>query len=287
MADEQTLEVLKQGSEKWNQWRKENPEREIDLTVAQLPEMSLAFYDLSKANLSGLNLMNGSLYKANLKGALLQEGYFNKTELRGVDLRYAIMNDETDLSGVRIDNTTKLGDVRGGGVDVTVVDWESVTKVGEDGTFPPELAMRANRQLANLLNLQGLNEYADRFSYRAQVCRRQYLWKKRKIGATSWSVFLDILAGYGFRPQRIFLVYLAINALFGALYYLISSDGGGGLTPLSAFVFSITSFHGRGFFPSSISINDPITDVAALQAFCGLIIEASFVATFTDRYFGK
>jgi hypothetical protein len=132
-----------------------------------------------------------------------------------------------------------------------------------------------------------MNEYADRFSYRAQVCRKKYLWSRRRIGAASWSTFLDILAGYGYRPQRIFLVYLLINLLFGALYYLFSNDYGLNLTPLSAFVFSVTSFHGRGFFPATISINSPVTDIAAVEAFFGLVIEASFVATFTDRYFGK
>ncbi len=46
MADEQQLAVLRQGSDVWNAWRKQNPELRADL----------AWTNLSGANLSGANL---------------------------------------------------------------------------------------------------------------------------------------------------------------------------------------------------------------------------------------
>jgi len=49
----------------------------------------------------------------------------------------------------------------------------------------------------------------------------------------------------------------------------------------------MTSFHGRGFFPGGITVDDPITALAALEAFVGLVIEISFIATFTQRFLGK
>jgi len=58
-------------------------------------------------------------------------------------------------------------------------------------------------------------------------------------------------------------------------------------SPLGALVFSVTSFHGRGFFPGGIKLDDPITVLAALEAVVGLTIEISFIATFTQRFFGK
>lgn len=49
----------------------------------------------------------------------------------------------------------------------------------------------------------------------------------------------------------------------------------------------MTSFHGRGFFPGGIALDDPITVLAAFEAFVGLVIEVSFIATFTQRFFAR
>jgi hypothetical protein len=55
-------------------------------------------------------------------------------------------------------------------------------------------------------------------------------------------------------------------------------------------VFSLTSFHGRGFFPGlgvSASLHSPLVVLAAVEAVVGLLIEISFIATFTQRFFGR
>jgi len=54
----------------------------------------------------------------------------------------------------------------------------------------------------------------------------------------------------------------------------------------------MTSFHGRGFFPGGISLDDPLTVLAALEAFVGLHYFPSrrcvtFIATLTQRLLGK
>jgi hypothetical protein len=49
----------------------------------------------------------------------------------------------------------------------------------------------------------------------------------------------------------------------------------------------MTSFHGRGFFPGGIGLDDPLTVLAAIEAFVGLLIEVTFIATLTQRLFGK
>jgi len=58
-------------------------------------------------------------------------------------------------------------------------------------------------------------------------------------------------------------------------------------SPDGALVFSLTSFHGRGFFPGGLRLEDVITKLAAFEAAIGLLIEVSFIATFTQRFFGK
>jgi len=47
------------------------------------------------------------------------------------------------------------------------------------------------------------------------------------------------------------------------------------------------SFHGLGFFPGGIALDDPLTILAACEAFVGLLIEATCIATHTQRLFGK
>lgn len=63
MADEEQVYRLKQRVAWWNEWRKKNPGREIDLSGA----------NLEKANLFGADLKGASLFGVNFFGANLRE----------------------------------------------------------------------------------------------------------------------------------------------------------------------------------------------------------------------
>jgi uncharacterized protein YjbI with pentapeptide repeats len=56
MADQQQLEIIRQGAEVWNEWRKKNPELILNLGRANLSGAYLSESNLSGANLSGANL---------------------------------------------------------------------------------------------------------------------------------------------------------------------------------------------------------------------------------------
>ncbi len=148
-------------------------------------------------------------------------------------------------------------------------------------------AVRANRQLATALRQQGLNEDADRFAYKAQKLQRQVLRRQQRYGAAFGSWLLDVIAGYGYKPMRTLAVYLLSITIFAIAYFILGQTVGPHLSPLGAFVFSMTSFHGRGFFPGGIVLDDPITVLAAFEAFVGLVVEVSFIATFTQRFFAR
>jgi uncharacterized protein YjbI with pentapeptide repeats len=106
------------------------------------------------------------------------------------------------------------------------------------------------------------------------VCYGQYFF----------SLFLDLLSGYGYKPVRTLFWYLTVVFGFATAY---STFGHLSILP-DGFVFSLTSFHGRGFFPGpNITLSDPRVVLAAFEAVIGLVIEISFIATFTQRYFGK
>jgi hypothetical protein len=51
-------------------------------------------------------------------------------------------------------------------------------------------AVLANRQIATVLRSQGLNEHADRFAYRAQLCQRRLLRLQRHWLRYLGSLFL-------------------------------------------------------------------------------------------------
>lgn len=115
-------------------------------------------------------------------------------------------------------------------------------------------------------------------------------------GQYLFSLFLDMIAGYGHRPRRSILAYLLVIIIFASFYYVFGQQTHVSLTPLAALVLSITSFHGRGFFPGigtisnpngSVPLDNPLVVLAAIEAVIGLIIEISFIATFTQRYLGK
>jgi hypothetical protein len=54
---------------------------------------------------------------------------------------------------------------------------------------------------------------------------------------------------------------------------------------MGAVVLSITSFHGRGFFPgSSEALTSPIVAMATVEALIGLFIELVFIAAFSRRF---
>ena len=136
-----------------------------------------------------------------------------------------------------------------------------------------------------MLQAQGLHEEAARFTYRAQRLQRVVLLRQRKGGKYLFSGFLDLLSGYGFLPERSLFWYVLVIVGFAFLYHTL---GNLSLFPPDAFVYSLTSFHGRGFFPglqNKPSLHSPLVMLAAVEAVVGLFIEISFIATFTQRFF--
>jgi len=231
-------------------------------------------------------------------------------QLAGADLSGAFMNTGTDLDETILGDATscaQIANLHWGEVNLTVLPWRQVrlTRLGDEWRARTALtpagkpkdratrltefenAVRANRQLAVILCAQGMNEQADAFAYRAHLCEREVLRREGNAGGYLGSLFLDLLAGYGYRPVRSFIAYLIIIFGFMGLYLLNAQFVAPHLTWDEALVLSVSSFHGRGFFATTISLGDTYARLAAGEAVLGLIIEISFIATFTQRFFGK
>lgn len=281
---------------------------------AHLENANLVRAHLERADLSGAHLENAFLIDAHLQGASLISTHLEiaslmEAHLEGASLNYSFLDAETDLNSITLFNQEMggviLADVRWGDVNVAVADWSVLSILGDervarqlkdnDGTPESKAllleflkrATRAYRLLAVVLRNQGLSEDAARFAYRAQLMQRRVYWYQRKNWQYLFSFFIDLFAGYGYRPWRSFLAYLLVITAFTIAYFTIGRMIGPALSPLSSFVFSLTSFHGRSFFPGGITLDDPLTVLAAIEAFVGLLIDVAFIATLTRRLFGQ
>jgi uncharacterized protein YjbI with pentapeptide repeats len=350
MANQEHLDLLlkssraNNGMQEWNQWRADhsdiNPDLseayleeialndaylfKVNLTKTNLSEASLTGAILNYANLSGANLFNANLTKAsismanlsgaNLLGADLSNANLWRSTLNGANFINVTFSPATELREIKLSSQTQLGDIHWNGVDLTTVDWEPLTHLGDDISkyLSASDRTRANRQLATQLRQQSINDHADRFAYHAQIWQRRTLRQKKTKRFRNFinyfgSLFLDLLAGYGYRPVRTLIAYLLVIGGFLLLYTQfgvvdatyptigMTSSGspivgyvpGHTLNFQEAFIFSLTSFHGRGFFPGGLGLDSPITMIAAIEAVIGLVIEVSFIATFTQRFFGR
>ncbi len=296
------------------------------LEGAELSSAALAGAELFAAHLEGARLTEARLCGTRRDAAPLARlralDPATAETLPGADLAGIFFDSTTALDEAALGDeqhgAVSVADARWGGANLAVVDWTPLRALGDERSAREPLdangkrkdaeaslaefrtAVRASRQLAVALRDQGLNEQADLFAYRAQVLQRAVLrreafrkplpgerhaWRKRMLRAGQYvfSLFLDALAGYGYRPGRSLAAYIASLVVFALVYHLIQP----GLSWVGAVALSINSFHGRGFFPGTTAPADPVTLLAAVEAIVGLVIEISFIATFTQRFFGR
>jgi uncharacterized protein YjbI with pentapeptide repeats len=294
---------------------------EANLFRAYLKDAYLRLAHLEKAKLRGTRMEGAYLPEAHLQGADLRNAFFDSAtnleritlneEKHGCALLADVQWGSVNLSVVNWLQLKILGDeykARQRERSIPVRTTNEKGKLLEDY----HEAVRAYRQLANAMRAQGMNEEAVPFFYRAQKLQRKVLWRQvvwgkaeadslqagrhkglwervrelrwraQKFGAYIFSWFLDVLAGYGYRPGRSLFIYLLMITCFATCYLAL-----GHLSPRESLIFSVTAFHGRGFFPGPFALSNPVTALAALEAVVGLFIEISFIATFTQRFFGR
>lgn len=287
--------------------------RELGWLEATEEQRNVAAVHLEEATLKGAQLQG-----ADLAGAQLQETNLWEAQLQGADLRRAELDhvtlDRVTFSDQRY-GSAFFADINWGEVNLTVVDWRHVTRLGDEqlarrsktdeGTVKDrgtrlgeyEMAVRANRQLALALLAQGMNEDGTRFAYHAQCLhQRGVLWfqmighgmklrqRGQTLGAWLFSWFLEVFTGYGYKPERCFVVYVLAVVTFTILHYIVGAVAGPPLTWLNALAVSVQSLHGRIF---SFQPSDPQTLLNTVEAFVGLFIEAIVVAVITQRILGK
>lgn len=96
MANQQELDLLRQGTNVWNIWRTGHLATAPDLTGADLSGT-----DLSYTNMSGADLTDANLSRADLSGADLSSAYLMDADLSNANLAGADLSD-TDLNGANL-----------------------------------------------------------------------------------------------------------------------------------------------------------------------------------------
>jgi uncharacterized protein YjbI with pentapeptide repeats len=263
--------------------------------------------DFTWANLKDVAFRHAHLEKACLRWTFLNRSVFHGAYLEDVDLRGSHLQG-VNFSDVTLSNAENIGpqlaDVDWGNINLAVVKWPQVKILGDERKACQkrqggkkkdketqfteyEEAVRANRQLAVVLQGQGLNEEAIRFAYRAQVLQQKVLWKRRNFWRWLGSAMLALLAGYGYRMWRIIVAYLLIVSLCAGAYFVLGMYYKPHLSFLEAILTSVTAFHGRVFSEPFTQPGDPQLWVTAFEAVAGLVIEGVFIAMLTQKFFGK
>jgi uncharacterized protein YjbI with pentapeptide repeats len=291
--------------------------RGTNLSGADLSGANLRHTNLTKANLPTANLSGVNLLKANLNGADLSGANLQNTNLSSAKLN------EANLTNVNFADSNAVGpelvDVFWGDTNLNIVKWFQIKILGDEQEanqklretiFTKELkkktrkireedyycAARAYRQLSVALKAQGINE-GNEFAFRAQLMQRKSLWfaltskdvkpltRFSLFGKLLFSWFLFLIAGYGYRISHAFASYAAIVTIF-ALIYLSSTSA----NLLEAIVASINALHGRAVtsnISTAIGQNDGLLLATGVEAVIGLIVEITFIAAITQRFFNK
>lgn len=123
MANPEHLNILNQGVDVWNNWRKENrsipshPDylHEIDLTGADFAEANLSGFNLEENDLSCANLLMANLSKANLSKATLIDTNLLGTNFQMANLSEANLTDchfyAANLSGANLNKASMGGTI--------------------------------------------------------------------------------------------------------------------------------------------------------------------------------
>jgi uncharacterized protein YjbI with pentapeptide repeats len=166
MANQQHLDLLKQGVDAWNRWREQHSEiqpdlkeaklfsiglwgvnfKGVDLRGADLEETGLSKADLRGADLRGTHLSNAILWDTNLSQANLREAHLLKADLMGAKLMGA------DLSKADLRETNlNRANLSGANLNKAWLDRISLESANLSGTNLKEADLRgANLNRANL-----------------------------------------------------------------------------------------------------------------------------------------
>lgn len=273
------------------------------LTGANLQGAYLPGAELQRASLGGVNLqraflVDARLQEASLTGAELQGSYLMEAELQGAILDFANLQ-ETNLNGADFEST---------GLFLTKFDnsslWSArhIDEIAREEIMGDEeqddkaklrryeMASQIYRNLKNYFRNEGIYGKSGIYYYRERAVERK-IHKHRSIGEYLWSLFLDLLCGYGEKPRRIIFSSLAWIFFNSFIYFIFGIEKGvteiglslqinvyeNAMNFLNCWYFSFVTFTTLGYgdlHPVGIT-----KTFATIEAFTGVFMLALFVLT--------
>ena len=91
MANQEQLDIVKQGPKSWNKWCQENISTHIDLSNADLSRSDFRHADLNRADLTSTNFQGADLSYANLRGVDLSYADLSHANLNGAGIRGSVL----------------------------------------------------------------------------------------------------------------------------------------------------------------------------------------------------
>ena len=186
MPNQQHIDILIQGVDVWNQWRRDNPDLRPDLRKVDLHDASLFGTDinpylshvdlhdavlfdaeLSRADLRRANLRNADLRSANLRGVNFREANLNGAILKKADLHEADLGGamlmEANLSEVNLQySDLRDADLSGSYLGRAIIDEANLSRANlRHAILRKASLIKANLSKANLVegNLSETNLY--------------------------------------------------------------------------------------------------------------------------------
>lgn len=241
-----------------------------NLTGCDLTHCNFRGADLTKANLTGARLWNSDLTGANLSEA----------DLTGCDLWNACLHKariwHTDFKDAKLLSARNFAE-----------DMKPAGKamVDESGLLSAEEAYRG---LKKFFLQNGMYNDASWASFREKTIERLLL-KKSKNWHYLPSLVMNLLCGYGEKPQRIVLSALFTIFGFAVLYLLIngvqsSSSPGDALTWADYLYYSTVTFTTVGYGDFTPRPYPFFRLLASSEAFLGVFLTGLFIFTLARKY---
>lgn len=189
--------------------------------------------------------------------------------LEGADLWLARL-EGVQLWGASIDNDTDLRDAHWGNY---------ILREETEHEFGP--AINTYRRLKQWHTNAGMYEVAGKFFFREMtVSRKMQSWKKEPH-LKLWSWTLNLLCGYGEKPERVIISAAAIVFGLAAAYFLWGSFSSSSFW--DTLYYSVASFTALGYGQWAPQPTGWSKGVGAAEAVLGVSMIALFLVTFTRK----
>jgi len=268
------------------------------LFKANLERASLRDAHLEKAELSQAHLEEASLWMAHFEEAELWNTHFERAILWGVNFEGAHLRGAY-LAGAIL-RLAKLSS----NTELANVNWGDYI-LGEERLGGFKIAIDTYRQLKAWHANVGMHDIAGKFFFREMTARRNDYWwsdilmpvtdfyqtakfKKfpkalfpRKPFHWAWSAFLNLLCGYGEKPERVGIWAAVVVLGLAAAYYFwgsFSSD-----SPWDTLYYSVASFTALGYGQWAPQPSGWAKGVGAAEAVIGVSMIALFLVTLTRK----